>query len=119
MAVHLAAVRAMSQIGGPEAHPAVDFIIKNLPNMDEIGEYNMEIFLSMLGPIATDAITASQSTKLTHPVLPTATLWAIKSEAFRGRRAAVAGEVSGGTEWAEAGGMGLDLVSDHVRRLFP
>ncbi|MEO8076170.1 MAG: HEAT repeat domain-containing protein [Acidobacteriota bacterium] len=82
LAVHLAAARAMAQIGGPEAHPAVDFIIKALPSMDEINEYHMEILLSLLGPVATDAIPASQNTKLTHPVLPRATLWAIKSDSL-------------------------------------
>ena len=111
MAVHLAAVRAMSQIGGQEAHPAVEFIIKNLPNMDEIGEYNMEIFLSMLGPIATDAINASQSTKLTHPVLPTATLWAIKSEALPWQTPGGGGRGGFGGGMGGGGGMGLDLVS--------
>ncbi len=110
MAVHLAAVRAMAQIGGPEAHPAVDFIIKALPTQDEIGEYNMEIFLSLLGPVATDAIPASQSTKLTHPVLPTATLWAIKADSLPwqnggGGRGGFGGGMGGG------GGNGLDLVS--------
>ena len=104
MAVHLAAVRAMAQIGGPEAHPAVDFIIKALPSQDEIGEYNMEIFLSLLGPIATDAIPASQSTKLTHPVLPTATLWAIKQDSLPWQG-------GGGRGGFGGGGGGLDLVS--------
>ncbi len=108
MAVHLAAVRAMSQIGGPEAHPAVDFIIKALPSMDEIGEYNSEIFLSMLGPVATDAIPASQSTKLTHPVLPSATLWAIKAEGLPWQTPGAGGR--GGFGGGGMGG-GLDLVS--------
>ena len=113
MAVHLAAVRAMSQIGGPEAHPAVDFIIKTLPSMDEIGEYNMEIFLSMLGPTATDAIQASQSTKLTHPVLPTATLWAIKSDSLPWQMQGGGGRGGFGGGGMGGGGMGggLDLVS--------
>ncbi len=108
MAVHLAAVRALAQIGGPEAHPAVDFIIKALPGMDEIGEYNMEIFLSMLGPVATDAIQASQSTKLTHPVLPSATLWAIKSEGLPWQTPGAGGRGGG---FGGGRGGGLDLVS--------
>lgn len=113
MAVHMAAIRAMSQIGGPEAHPAVDFIIRNLPSMDEIGEYNSEIYLSMLGPTATDAISASQNTRLTHPVLPSSTLWAIKSEGLpwqtpgAGGRGGFGGMGGGGM----GGGGGLDLVS--------
>jgi hypothetical protein len=109
MAVHLAAVRAMAQIGGPEAHPAVEFIIKKLPSMDEIGEYNMEIYLSMLGPIATDAIQASQSTKLTHPVLPSATLWAIKSESLPWQTQGGGGR--GGFGMGGGGMGGLDLFS--------
>ncbi len=112
MAVHLAAVRAMAQIGGPEAHPAVEFLIKALPSMDEIGEYNAEIFLSMLGPVATDAIQASQSTKLTHPVLPSATLWAIKAEGLPWQTAGAGGRGGfGGGFGGGGGGMGLDLVS--------
>ena len=111
MAVHLAAVRALAQIGGPEADPAVDFIIKALPTMDEIGEYNSEIFLSMLGPVATDAIKASQSTKLTHPVLPSATLWAIKSEGLPWQTPGAGGRGGFGGGFGGGGGGGLDLVS--------
>ena len=114
MAVHMAALRAMAQIGGPEAHPAVDFIIKALPSQDEIGEYNMEIFLSLLGPIATDAIPASQSTKLTHPVLPTATLWAIKDDSLPWQMQGGGGRGFGGGGGGFGGGGrggGLDLVS--------
>ena len=87
-AVRMAALRAMSQIGGPEARPAVDYIIQTLPAMEEIEAYNMEIYLALLGPMAADAIPVSQSTKLANPVLPTATLWAIRSDSlpwqFRG-----------------------------------
>ena len=108
LAVRTAAVRAMAQIGGPEAHPAVDYIIKTLPSMDEIGEYNMEIFLSLLGPTATDAIPASQGTKLTHPVLPSATLWAIKSESLPWQTPGAGGRGGG---FGGGGGGGLDLVS--------
>ena len=82
MAVRLAAVRAMSQIGGPEAHPAVDFIIQALPTTKEIDTYNMEIYLSLLGPVATDAIPTLQATALMNPVVPTATLWAIKADSL-------------------------------------
>ena len=81
-AVRMAALRAMSQIGGPEARPAVDYIIQTLPAMEEIEAYNMEIYLALLGPMAADAIPVSQSTKLANPVLPTATLWAIKSDSL-------------------------------------
>jgi HEAT repeat protein len=116
VAVRLAAVRAMSQIGGSEAHPAVDFIKKTLPGMDEIGEYNMEIYLSMLGRVATDAIAVSQSTKLGNPVLPTATLWAIKSDSLPWQMTGGGGRSGfgrgpGGFGGFPGGGMGLDLNS--------
>jgi len=80
MAVRMAALRAMSQIGGPEARPAVDYIIKALPTTEEIQTYNMEIYLSLLGPVATDAIPALQRARLANPVLPSATLWAIEAD---------------------------------------
>jgi HEAT repeat protein len=124
MTVRIAAVRAMSQIGGPEARPAVDFIIKALPTTDEIGTYNMEIYLSLLGPVATDAIPASQSTKLGNPVLPTATLWAIKADSLpwqapsdggRGGFGGLAGfgppGGRGGPGGPSGAGMGFDLFS--------
>ncbi len=82
MAVRMAAVRAMSQIGGPEARPAVDFIIKAMPDAAEIDSYNMYIYLSLLGPTAKDAIPTLESSKLMNPVLPAATLWAIKADSL-------------------------------------
>jgi len=107
----MAAVRAMSQIGGPEAHPAVDFIIQALPDADEISAYNMEIYLSLLGPIATDAIPASQSAKLANPVLPTATLWAIKADRLPWQATGNGGRGGFGGLGGPGGGMGFDLFS--------
>ena len=54
-AVAWAAVRAMAQIGGPEAHPAVDFMVKAMPTATEVQGYDMMIYLSLLGPMAQDA----------------------------------------------------------------
>ncbi|HVT80433.1 MAG TPA: HEAT repeat domain-containing protein, partial [Phycisphaerae bacterium] len=48
--VRWAAVRGMSQIGGKDAHPAVDFMVKALRNATEAEGYNMMIYLSLLGP---------------------------------------------------------------------
>jgi HEAT repeat protein len=113
--VRMAALRAMAQIGGPEAHPAVDYIIKALPSTDEIGMYNMEIYLSLLGPVASDAIPALQSTRLMNPVVPTATLWAIRSNSLpwrpvtRGRNGFPVGAPPGGGGFG--GGFGFDLFS--------
>ncbi|MHB1035421.1 MAG: HEAT repeat domain-containing protein [Pirellulales bacterium] len=79
-AVRWAAVRAMSQIGGEGAKPAVDFIIRALGNATEVEGYNMMIYLALLGPVAKDAAPTIQRTRIKNPVLPSATLWAIESD---------------------------------------
>jgi HEAT repeat protein len=76
-AVRWVAIRAMSQIGGEEARPAVDFIIRALPQASEVDGYNMMIYLALLGPVAHDAADAVRSARIKHPVLPSVTLWAI------------------------------------------
>jgi HEAT repeat protein len=76
-AAQWAAVRAMAQIGGQEAHPAVDFMIGALPKASEVDGYNMMIYLALLGPVAHDAVDAIQSAHIKHPMLPWATRWAI------------------------------------------
>jgi HEAT repeat protein len=75
-----AAVRAMSQIGGDDAKPAVDFMIRTLPNAPEVDRYNMMIYLALLGPVAKDAATTIRRSGSRNPVLPTATLWAIEPD---------------------------------------
>jgi hypothetical protein len=67
----------MAQIGGEEAHPAVDFMIRALPKASEVDGYNMMIYLALLGPVARDAVDALQSAHIKHPMLPWATRWAI------------------------------------------
>jgi HEAT repeat protein len=79
-AVRWAAVRAMSQIGGEEAHPAVDFMVRALPRATEAEGYNMMIYLALLGPVAKDALPTIRSVRIKHPVLPSATAWAIESD---------------------------------------
>jgi len=76
-AVRWAAVRAMAQIGGEEAHPAVDFMIRAMPGAAEVDGYNMMIYLALLGPVARDAADVLQSARIKHPVLPSVTRWAI------------------------------------------
>ena len=78
-AVRWAAVRAMAQIGGQEAHPAVDFMIQALPRASEVDGYNMMIYLALLGPVARDAADVLWSAHIKHPVLPSVTRWAISS----------------------------------------
>jgi HEAT repeat protein len=75
--VQWAAVRAMSQIGGEAAHPAVDFMIRALPKASEMDGYNMMIYLALLGPAARDASSAIRSAPIKNPVLPSIAQWAI------------------------------------------
>jgi len=76
-AIRWAAVRALAQIGGEEAHPAVDFIVRALPSASEVDGYNMMIYLALLGPVARDAADAVRGARIKHPALPSVTLWAI------------------------------------------
>jgi HEAT repeat protein len=72
-----AAVRAMSQIGGDDAVPAVQFMIHALPTAAEVDSYNMMIYLSLLGPVAREALPFIQKARLKNPVLRQSTTWAI------------------------------------------
>jgi HEAT repeat protein len=77
---HWAAVRAMSQIGGADAHPAVDFMIRELPRASEYDGYNILIYLAMLGPVAKDAIPAIYQSRVKNPILRQSTAWAIEPD---------------------------------------
>ncbi len=79
-AIRWAAVRAMSQIGGEEARPAVDFMVRSLRSATEVEGYNMMIYLALLGPVAKDAAPTLRSVRIKNPVLPSATAWAIESD---------------------------------------
>jgi hypothetical protein len=72
-----AAVRAMAQIGGDDAAPAVKFMIKQLPKANEADGYNMLIYLSLLGPVAKDALPAVRTSRVRNPILRQTTAWAI------------------------------------------
>jgi HEAT repeat protein len=73
-----AAVRAMAQIGGEDAGPAVQFMIRTLPGASQVDCYNMLIYLALLGPVARDAIPAVQTARIGNPVLRQTTIWAIE-----------------------------------------
>ena len=77
---HWAAVRAMSQIGGDDAHPAVEFMIRELPRASEYDGYNMLIYLAMLGPVAKDALPAIRQSRVKNPILRQSTAWAIEPD---------------------------------------
>jgi hypothetical protein len=78
-AVRWAAVRAMSQIGGEEAHPAVDFMVRAMRNATIVEGYNMMIYFALLGPVAKDALPTIRSGRVPNPFLPSATIWVIES----------------------------------------
>ena len=116
-AIQWAAVRAMAQIGGKEAHPAVDFIVGKMRGATEINLYNMMIYLALLGPDAADAIPAAQNSGLAQPIIPSATVWAMRADRFPWQsdtRAACAA-LAAGAAWRRRlggggpGGAGLDL----------
>jgi HEAT repeat protein len=73
-----AAVRAMAQIGGDDAAPAVQFMIRELRSSSQVDSYNMLMYLALLGPVARDAIPAIQTARLGNPVLRQTTIWAIE-----------------------------------------
>jgi HEAT repeat protein len=75
--VRWAAVRAMCQIGGEDAAPAVKLMIRELPTATEVDGYNMLIYLSLLGPVAKDAIPAIQRSRVRNPVLRQIVVWTI------------------------------------------
>ena len=76
-----AAVRAMAQIGGDDAGPVVQFISRELPKAPEADGYNMLIYLSLLGPVAKDAIPAIRACRVRNPILRQAAMWAIEPTA--------------------------------------
>jgi HEAT repeat protein len=81
-AARWAAVRAMSQIGGADAAPVVQFMIQQLPTATEANAYNMMIYLALLGPVAKDAVPAIRKSRVPrNPVLKQVTVWAIDSSA--------------------------------------
>jgi hypothetical protein len=79
-ALRWAALRAMAQIGGPDAAPAVHFIIRELPHASDDDGYNMMIYLAMLGPVARDALPTIRTAHVKHQALRPATTWAIEPD---------------------------------------
>jgi HEAT repeat protein len=75
-----AAVRAMSQIGGEDALPAVRFMMRELRTAPEVDGYNMMIYLALLGPVAKDALPWIPTARIKNPTLRQATSWAIEPD---------------------------------------
>jgi hypothetical protein len=122
-AVQWAAVRAMAQIDGEDARPAVEFIINRYRSGEatEVEGYNMMVYLALLGPIASDAIPVIQSVRIKNPVLPSATQWAIAADRYlpwQGGRGGRGGPGGGGPGGAGGGGdIGLVIYQAYVREL--
>jgi hypothetical protein len=72
-----AVVRAMAQIGGKDATPAVKFMIGELPRATDVERYNMLVYLALLGPVARDAIPAIRRSPVRNPFINEAVIWAI------------------------------------------
>ena len=81
-AVRWAAVRGMAQIGGPDAKPAVDFMIKAMASATEVEGYNMMVYFIMLGPDGRDAAPALQNFRIKNPTLPGVAYWAQNPTSF-------------------------------------
>jgi hypothetical protein len=73
-------VRAMSQIGGEDARPAVDFMVRAIPKASEIEGYNMMVYFALLGPVAKDSAQAIRGVRIKNPLLPQVTLWAMDAD---------------------------------------
>jgi hypothetical protein len=80
--VRWAAVRGMSQIGGPEAQPAVDFMVHAMPSATEVEGYNMMVYFIMLGPDGKSAAAALQNFRIKNPTLPSVVYWAQNPQTF-------------------------------------
>ena len=80
--VRWAAVRAMVQIGGPEASSAVDFLLVEIENARGRDLYNISVYLGILGPVAERAMPALQKARNRDRELCAMALWAIQPEKF-------------------------------------
>lgn len=81
-AVQWAAVRGISQIGGEGSDAAVKFMVDALPNASHVEQYNMMVYLALLGPDAHEAAPKVREFRaMMNPMLKPATLWALDPEA--------------------------------------
>jgi hypothetical protein len=70
----------MAQIGGEDAAPAVQCLIRELPRASDDDGYNIMIYLAMLGPVARDALPTIRTSHVKHQALRPATTWAIEPD---------------------------------------
>ncbi len=80
IALRWTAVRAMSQIGGEDAAPAVDFMIGQLTSPSEVDGYNMMLYIGLLGPVARPALPALENVRIKNRPLRLMAMWTIEPE---------------------------------------
>jgi hypothetical protein len=114
-ATRWAAVRAMSQIGGPDSRPAADFMVRAMNGANEVEGYNMMIYFSLLAKDAREVLPAIQNFQVKNPVLPSSTYWAIMQDRFPWQ----AGGGGGGGGPGGVGGLNELMYSAYVRELGP
>jgi hypothetical protein len=116
----------MAQIGGPDAKPAVDYMINALPKATEVEGYNMMVYFTLLGPVAADAMPTIRNTPIKNPVLPSAVQWTMAPTQYFPWQAGFGGRGGRGGGRGPGGGMGdigtliyQDLVRELGERLAP
>jgi hypothetical protein len=79
LSVRLAALRGMAQIGGKEALPAVDYIVREISTATEVDAYNMVEYLALLGPIASEPALKIKSIPIPNFPVIAAANWAMNA----------------------------------------
>jgi hypothetical protein len=96
-----AAVRALSQIGGNDAEPAVDYLLNVLMNPSDKDGYNSVVYLALLGPVAKKAMPTLETLRIRNSALPGLARWAIEPDKRLPWSASTAG---GGRGFGRGGG---------------
>jgi hypothetical protein len=73
-------VRAMVQIGGTEAGPAVDYLLTEIPTARGRDLFDISVYLGLLGPVAERAMPALQEARSRDRELCSMALWAVAPE---------------------------------------
>lgn len=77
--VRQAALRCMAQLGGKEALPAADYIVREISQASEVDAFNMVEYLALLGPIASKPAYEIRTVRIPNYVLIAAANWAINA----------------------------------------
>jgi hypothetical protein len=79
LSVRLAALRGMAQIGGKEALPAVEYIVREISTATEVDAYNMVEYLALLGPIASEPALKIKTIPIPNAPVIAAANWAMNA----------------------------------------